>query len=295
MAISIDGLNPEALRTLGREGAPHLWSLIDNGAATLDARTAVEMTVTLPNHTGMVTGRPVDPAAGGHGVTWNDEIPGRTVQGAAGHPVESVFDVVHDAGGSTAVFAGKSKFALFEASWPDAVDTTDLVTTLDQLSADVTADLAEQRRTFTFVHVAEPDSVGHQFGWLTPTYLRAVQSADTFVGAVVDTIRATPDLADDTVVVVTSDHGGEGTNHGDPRSAPDYTVPFILAGDGVAVGDLYDLSPGLADPGTGLPSYGGPQPARNCDLANVSLRALGLRPVADSRCLGYLTMPVRRP
>ncbi|WP_148612004.1 alkaline phosphatase family protein [Nocardioides rubriscoriae] len=295
VAISIDGLNPDALRTLGRDGAPAIWSLIDRGTATLDARAEVEQTVTLPNHVGMVTGRPIDPAAGGHGVTWNDDLPGRTVQQAAGEPVASVFDVVHDAGGSTAVFAGKTKFDLLEASWPDAIDTIDILDDLPQLTTDVTADLADQHRTFTFVHVAEPDLVGHVEGWLSPAYLDAVRRSDAFVGRLLEVVDATPQLRDHTVVVLTADHGGRGLDHGDPALADDYTIPFVVAGDGVPAGDLYDLSPGLRDPGTGRPSYAGPQPIRNCDLANVSLRALGLAEVPGSRCVGARSVPVRRP
>jgi len=115
LAISVDGLNVQAIAgdAFGR--------LLDEGASTLNARTEVELTVTLPNHTGMLTGRRVDADHGGHGVTWNEEIPGRTVPGPDGDGVASVFDVVHEAGGGTALFAGKDKFATFERSWPDAM------------------------------------------------------------------------------------------------------------------------------------------------------------------------------
>jgi hypothetical protein len=70
----------------------------------------------------MLTGRRVDADQGGHGVTWNEELPGRTVPGPDGDGVASVFDVVHAAGGTTALFAGKDKFATFERSWPDTLD-----------------------------------------------------------------------------------------------------------------------------------------------------------------------------
>src|SRR5918998_4993950 len=59
LAISIDGLNPAALRRLGRTGTPHIHELMRTGASTLNARTEHELTLTLPNHTGMVTGRRV--------------------------------------------------------------------------------------------------------------------------------------------------------------------------------------------------------------------------------------------
>ena len=55
MAISLDGFNPQALRKLGRAGTPNLHKIIRQGASTLNARTEQEMTITLPNHTGMVT------------------------------------------------------------------------------------------------------------------------------------------------------------------------------------------------------------------------------------------------
>src|SRR5688572_19063045 len=68
LAISVDGLRPAAVRQLGRAGAPTLHRLIRQGAGTLNARTTLEETRTLPNHTTMVTGRPVARSSGGHGV-----------------------------------------------------------------------------------------------------------------------------------------------------------------------------------------------------------------------------------
>lgn len=278
LAISVDGLNPDALRRLGPDGAPAIWRLLDEGLATLDARTSYEKTVTLPNHVGMVTGRGVDPAAGGHGVTWNSEIPGRTVQGAAGEPVDSIFTNVHEAGGSTAVFAGKSKFRLFEDSWPDAVDDLVVDTRLDTLLDSAVAALADDGPTFTFVHVLEPDATGHRDGFMSADYLRAVQRADAAVGRLLDAIGP------GTVVILTADHGGLGAGHSDQTKAADYTVPFVVWGPGVAPGDLYDASPDLADPGTARPTYDGAQPVRNCDLADVASSVLLLDAVPGSTC-----------
>ncbi len=94
VAISLDGLNPRAIVRLGRARLPNLYRLFDEGAGTLNARTQVEQTVTLPNHTSMVTGRRIDAGRGGHGVTWNWHRAGTTVHRAAGHDVSSVFRVV---------------------------------------------------------------------------------------------------------------------------------------------------------------------------------------------------------
>ena len=78
LAISIDGLRPDAITKLGNEGTPNLHRLMKQGASTLNARTAYESTKTLPNHTGMLTGRRVDKDHGGHGVFFNRDD-GRTV------------------------------------------------------------------------------------------------------------------------------------------------------------------------------------------------------------------------
>ena len=123
LAVSIDGLRSSAITQLGRAGTPTLHRLMAQGASTLNARTEREMTVTLPNHTGMVTGRRIAASRGGHGVTWNDDRRRPpTVQRAAGHDVSSVFRVVHNASRGTALFASKTKFSLFERSWDAGIN-----------------------------------------------------------------------------------------------------------------------------------------------------------------------------
>ena len=185
LAISVDGLNTRALDALGSDSA--FGQLLGEGAATLNARTEVEQTVTLPNHAGMLTGRRIDADAGGHGVTWNEELPGRTVPGPDGHGVASVFDVVHDAGGATALFAGKDKFATFDRSWPDAIDEFEVDGDAQALVDDTVADLATAERRFTFLHLELPDVAGHASGWMSPAYLDAVSETDRLLGELAPT------------------------------------------------------------------------------------------------------------
>lgn len=282
LAISVDGLNPQALATLGPQGAPAFHRLAREGASTLNARTAYELSVTLPNHTGMLTGRRVDAAHGGHGVTFNDDL-GGTVHDVAGEQVASVFDVVHEAGGSSALFTSKAKFALFDRTWPD-IDrfTVDLDNQrLVELVLTDLADLAD-RRALTFVHLSAPDVAGHAHGWLSAPYLDAVREVDGLLDALLDAVDRLPDT-DPLAVVLTADHGGQGPGHGDPTLPADYTVPFFVRAPGVPAGaDLYDLNPQLLDPGTGRPEYDGAQPVRNGDLANLVTDLLGLPAVPGS-------------
>lgn len=269
VVVSIDGLGSAYVGA-----APNLGRLLDEGAGTLNARTEQELTVTLPNHTGMVTGRPVR-GRDGHGVTWNSEDTRLVRPG-----VESVFTMIAEAGDSSAVFAGKSKFEMWGRAWPDTIDPLTLEPDrhllLDQALGNITAGEDE----LTFIHLAGPDNAGHKRGWGSARYLKAVHQADRDLGQVVRAVQAEQDVT----LVVTADHGGiDGRDeHGDARSPENYTIPFVVWGRGVADGDLYELNPEYADPGTGRPSYSGAQPVRNGDVANLVTQLLGLEPVPGS-------------
>lgn len=290
VAISVDGLNPTAITKLGRAGAPNFHRLLREGATTLNARTAQEQTRTLPNHTGMLTGRRIDARRGGHGVTFNSDT-GTTVHRTAGEYVSSVFDVVHDRGGSTALFTAKTKFALYQRTWntkgaKDVVGRDNGRAKIDRFTVDtdnarlvrkVTADLRTSPKTFTFVHLSLPDQVGHDKGFMGASYLRAVRQTDQLLGQILTTIAGKPSLRSQTLVVLTADHGGDGGSHSTASKRANYRVPFMVWGPGVAAGrNLYSLNPSYRSPGSKRTGYTGKQPIRNGDLANFATDVLDL-------------------
>ena len=119
---------------------------------------------------------------------------------------------------------------------------------------------------------------------MSPAYLDAVSETDRLLGELLDTVDETPRLSKRLVVVLTADHGGTPgeKDHDDASEVEDYRIPFVVWGRGVRPADLYELNPDYADPGTGRPAYGGPQPVRNGDLANLVTELLGLGPVPGS-------------
>jgi predicted AlkP superfamily pyrophosphatase or phosphodiesterase len=283
VAVSVDGLNPTALTELGAAELPTFWRLIREGASTFDARTEVERTDTLPNHTGMLTGRRVDADHGGHGVLFNDSVAG-TIEDQTGVRSASVFDVVADAGLTSSLFASKYKFEVYDRSWPSI---TEFYANPDneQMTKEAVADLTAHDRSFAFVHLSAPDVAGHAHTWLSPQYLDAVKETDANLGRLVDAIEHDDDLADDTVLLVTADHGGNPHVglHTVPDDPDNYTIPFLAWGAGVPRGaDLYALNPGLHDPGDSRPGYGPGGPIRNGDVANAALDLLGLSTVPGS-------------
>jgi predicted AlkP superfamily pyrophosphatase or phosphodiesterase len=64
--VSIDGLRPDVIAHLGPEKTPTLHRLMKEGAFTLNARTDAQNTSTIPNHTCMITSRPLRGEAGHH-------------------------------------------------------------------------------------------------------------------------------------------------------------------------------------------------------------------------------------
>lgn len=283
IAVSVDGLNPTALTQLGPRRLPSFFALLRGGASTLNARTELEITETLPNHTGMLTGRPVE-GPSGHRVDFNTDPGQVSVSSHAGRRIASVFDVVHAAGRRTAMYASKTKFALYQRSWGSSIDRAVIEEDNDLLVDRLVADLGRRPAAFTFVHLSAPDVAGHASGFMGPAYLRAVEQVDGLLGRLREAVAASPRLRSTTSLILTADHGGRGPGgHAAVDDLDDYRIPFVVAGPGVEVGaDLYALNPRYRDPGESRPDYGGEQPVRNGDLADLSTRLLGLGPVPGS-------------
>ena len=171
----ITTLGPEALPSIHR-----LWA----DAGTLDARCDATLSLTLPNHTTMVTGRPVS-GTNGHQWRTNSTPPSTsTYHNHLGRYVPSAFDVAHDRGVFTAVLAGKEKFVLMDRSWSATFGAIDKTGTdngrdkIDQFVMDADpavlteAMLAVWRnasKSLVLLHYRQPDGAGHGYGWdLTP-------------------------------------------------------------------------------------------------------------------------------
>ena len=125
IAISVDGLRPKEILDLGEEKLPNLYRFRKEGAWTDKARTNVTITLTLPTHPTLLTGRgaaDVDGVGQGHRQTVNTYTAGTLHQNIGGEHMASVFDIAHDNGLRTCLYANKTKFDLFKASYEN-VDT----------------------------------------------------------------------------------------------------------------------------------------------------------------------------
>jgi len=223
--ISIDGLRPDlALRA----NTPNIHALMNIGSFTFWARTTAE-SVTLPSHTSMLTG--VTPVK--HGIQWNSDLPLK-------HPVyplfPTIFELAHQAGYTTAMATGKSKFINLAKpgtlNWmyvPNLQKDEDL-----HVAAQAVAMILAHQPDLLFVHFPGVDSAGHEYGWASEQQMNAIAEADEYLGLILWALDQRH-LRESTFILVTADHGGAGLSHGpdDPRSR---NIPWITVGPGIRRG-----------------------------------------------------------
>ncbi len=297
IVISVDGLNQNAFSRLKARYTNNFRRMRIYGTSTTNARTAFEQTNTLPNHTGMLTGRRISGSTGHH-VTFNDDRNTTLRQVNGGRYVPGIFDVAHDRGLSTSMYTSKSKFRLYDRSWGPThgrQDTVGADNGRDKLDAFVLAGPAVAARALRrnlasanprnlhFWHISLPDAAGHAHGFMSRPYLRAVRATNSLLGQLFAVLRAHPSTRARTSVLLTADHGGLGGSHRDATKLHNYRVPLYTWGRGVSRGvRLYATNPGRLYPYKRRIGYAGRQPIRNLDVANTSLRLLGLPSLPDA-------------
>ena len=105
-----------------------------------------------------------------------------------------------------------------------------------------------------FVHFGSPDVVGEKQGFESEAQLKAISDLDTYIGWIYDQLKL-KNLLDDTLFIVTADHGGKGKTHGGDSDAEKY-VFLGVAGKTVTHGTI--------------------EKAESRDIAAIAAYALGL-------------------
>ncbi len=238
--IVVDGLRPDALQ---RAQTPNLDRLWQSGLYSWTAQTVLP-SLTLPAIASLLSGVPPER----HRITWNYWAPelGRIT-------VPTIFEIAQGDHISTAAFVSKRKLEqLFPPKTPLFVINSDAQT----LIKEAIEYISEHRPRLVFLHLSDVDDVGHRYGWMTVRQLQAIERVDKAIGLL---LRNLEDLKilNDSVIIVTADHGGHGRIHGtdDPR---DLTIPWILWTSRIEIGR--ELA----------------QPIRIYDTAATVLAALGL-------------------
>jgi arylsulfatase A-like enzyme len=222
IVVTVDGLRPDVIDP---ELTPNIARLAAEGAATMDART-VQPSLTLPSHASMISG--VTP--GVHGILWNRDRPELGTL-----TVPTVFDVAREAGLRTGLFSGKKKLRqLVRDGGVDLLSASERHD--DEVMDEALAFLEKKKPALLLIHLPDVDKKGHLYGWDGPEQRRAIGRADLEVGKLIELLETTR-LGRSAALILTSDHGGEGTVHG-PGRPRDVVIPWIAWGSGIARREL---------------------------------------------------------
>jgi predicted AlkP superfamily pyrophosphatase or phosphodiesterase len=214
-----------------------LKKLIANSHYTFESQSE-SPTITLPNHTSMLTGLP--PSI--HQVLWNKWEPDRglvqrltifdIVKHATVEKLKStekakpVTATAKSAPPATGFYVGKDK--LKHLYKKEVIDDYKL----SKSAAETTARVTERIRSktlprFSFVHFAEPDVAGHEFAWGSDEYNKALVECDNRLGEILQALEQSQ-LDQNTAVILTADHGGEGKSHRE-EVAKVRNIPLIIS------------------------------------------------------------------
>jgi hypothetical protein len=233
--IGVDGMSTDGVM---KADTPVLHDMMKHGSWSLHAR-GVLPTTSGANWASVIDGVGPDQ----HGVTSNDWQVGEfnfpaSVTGSGGffpslfqiltdqHPQWEVGSIYHWKGFGNLY---DHRFVDYDVNGKDEDETTDLAV----------AYIKAKQPALLFVHLDHVDDAGHSFGHGTARYYEAVAKADGLIGRIRQaTVEA--GIADDTVIMVTADHGGVGKGHGG-QSLAELEIPWITYGKVIQPNNPLDL------------------------------------------------------
>ena len=161
------------------------------------------------------------------------------------------------------MFVGKEKFR--HLLQPGTVDEFEFGTAEQKKSSAVVSRIVakgaarfirENKPNLCFIHFTDPDNTGHKYGWGSPQQIKAFSEVDAALAEIVKAIEAAG-ISQESVVIITADHGGHGKTHGGKTPA-DMQIPWVAWGKNVKRGLTIT------------------EPVMTCDTAATALWLLGV-------------------
>ena len=272
--IGIDGWAAEGVRQAPEEDLPNLQYLMQHGAWTLSKRSVMPSASAI-NWASTFNGVPTEM----HGFDkWNSThgtIPSTSDNGHGIPP--TIFTLVREQHpqaltGLLYDWDGVGPVAdTLAMSWHHFVKTyshTDGVIFSLSEYTDIATDYIKQNKPeFFCLYYGTLDETGHKYGWYGPEYMEHQKLLDTEIGRVMDALKEAG-IFEDTILILTSDHGGNGHGHGG-FSLLELETPFVVSGKGIKQGYEFPIT---------LMQY---------DTPAVAADALGIRLPAEWRGRPY--------
>lgn len=232
---------------------PNLQSLMDNGAYTLKKRSVLPSSSAI-NWASMFNGAPTEM----HGYTdWNSttpEIPSPVLNNHGIFP--TIFSILREAypqaeTGCIAEWGGiKHLVDTLAINYVDVASNYEKDP--EQLCRMAETYIKEKKPMLAAICFDQIDHVGHAIGHDSRPYYDAIASIDKQIGRIIEATKEAG-IYDETIFIVTSDHGGIGTRHGG-KSLLELESPFIICGKNVKKGFIitdtmmqYDVAATIAE------------------------------------------------
>ncbi|MDO8489893.1 MAG: ectonucleotide pyrophosphatase/phosphodiesterase [bacterium] len=214
--ISMDGARADYVRDFN---LPNIHAIARKGAFTYQAQTILPSR-TLPGHASMLSGYSVAK----HGISSNEWKKGLHLK------TDTVFDHLIRAGKTAKLMAAKEKFETFRK--PGIQFSVEIIDDISRSMVDeVLKTLSTENYDFLFVHFKAPDRAGHDFGAQSQNYKKALTDIDTSIGKIIDHLKKLK-LLETTTIILTSDHGMKGNDHGG-KTPEEMTIPWIIMGPNI--------------------------------------------------------------
>lgn len=232
--IGIDGWGAYSVPKAGQ--IPNIRAIMDRGCYTLHARSVLPSASAI-NWASMFMGAGTEM----HGyTTWGSrtpEIPSMAVNAHGIFP--TIFSILRDQRPNA------ESGCLFEWEGIKYLVDTAAISHVEQADEARVSDLCDKavnyitakRPMLVAVCFDQLDHTGHSAGHDTPEYYATLSRLDGFVGRIVEATRRAG-IYDDTVFILTADHGGKDKGHGG-KTLLEMEIPFIIAGRGVRQGGAF--------------------------------------------------------
>ncbi|MDR3268540.1 MAG: alkaline phosphatase family protein [Tannerella sp.] len=227
VVIGIDGLSSQGLR---EAHTPCMDSLMRNGAYSYTDRCVIP-TVSKPNWHAMISGAGPE-ATGVVSNSWNRnqyDFPAVALTG--NHTFPNIFRVIRKQM-PAAELGSIYHWGDFGSILEDDIMNLSQSCSSALGTAQQTAQyILDRKPALTFIQLDEVDHIGHQDGHMSPAYLQEIETTDGHVRMIVDAVQQAG-IAESTLIMVVSDHGGIFRKHGD-NTYEEFNTPIIFSGKGV--------------------------------------------------------------
>lgn len=231
--VVLIGLDGWGAYSLPKADMPTVKELMNSGSYTLEKRTVLPSS-SAPNWASMFMGAPTEI----HGYTqWGSktpEIPERFVGKNGIFP--TIFQLLRDADPTAEIgvlyewdgikyLVDTLSLSYHQQALPE-VEGTD-----SQITDFAVKYIKDKKPELLAVCFDEPDHVGHSIGHDTPQYYAKLHELDGYIARIVQAVKDAG-IYDDTVFILTSDHGGINLGHGG-ITLVEMNTPFIISGKGI--------------------------------------------------------------